>query len=203
MALASRSRLLRLPAGRLFAVVAGPWLAGVLLSGLALGLPLAGTALPDGLTTATLLTAAVLRASGRILLVLYLARVATGLPGRAPDNAANLSIAGGYLAAYSLAVCVLPVSLARDLPGAAAARYLSANAMQFGVFALASYVLLTYKAAVSLEVSEGYERQTAAGRLGDWLGFTIWVVGVWALQPRVRAAAGREEEVALEDHLLE
>ena len=202
MARVTRSRLLRLPAGRLFALVGGLWFAGALLSSVVAGLPLAAASLPDDLATALALLAALLRAAGRILAVVWLVRVATRLPGAPRAGAVNLPIAAGYLAAYSLAVCVLPVCLARGLPGAAAARYLSVNAVRFGIFAVASYVLLAYKAAVSLEVAEGYDRQTALGRWGDWLGFLVFVVGVWPLQPRVRAAARRRDDVALEDHLV-
>lgn len=207
MAVGARSSLLQLPAGRLFALAVGPWVAGVLVSGIAFGLPLATGALPRDLTVALALTAATLRAVGRIVAVVWLVRVATGLPAVSDprlrvDNATNLSIASGFLAAYSLAACVLPVCVAWDLPGASAARYFAANGLQFGIFALASYVLLAYKAVVRLESAEGDYARGQLRRWGDLLGFLAFVIGVWWLQPRVRAAASRETAVPIEDHLV-
>ena len=198
--------LLHLSAARLFVLIVGLWSVGTLVSALVATLAVAGWPIPGPLVPALLVLAALARAAARIIVVLWLARIATGLVrerrrGRL-DDATNLSIASGYLAAHSLAVCVLPVLARFDLPGAGAAGYVAANAMQFGVFALASYVLLAYKAAVRLEVAEGYDATSVASRWRDWLGFLVFAVGLWWLQPRVRAAVGRGQEVAIEDHLV-
>ncbi len=69
-------------------------------------------------------------------------------------------------------------------------------------FALASYVLLTYKAAVALESAESKTAPKSGKRWKNWLMFLLQPIGLWKLQPRIRAALLLQPGVALEDHLI-
>jgi len=118
---------------------------------------------------------------------------------RGIDGVVSLWLAAGYLVAFELYSAY--VVLRYSLFGEVWQGIMWSN--QYIIFALASLILLTYKAAVALEVREGYDKTTRGSRWLDWLLFFFSPVGLWILQPRIRAASSRANPaVALEDHLV-
>lgn len=72
---------------------------------------------------------------------------------------------------------------------------------QFTWFALASLVLLAYKAALSLEGAEGNKKLEAKQKWINVSLFLLLPIGAWWLQPRIQKAALKSDELGIEDHL--
>ena len=72
---------------------------------------------------------------------------------------------------------------------------------QVSLYACASFVLLSYKAAVSLEEAEG--QHAMRRRFGNWLAFVLFPAGLWWLQPRINRALRVERGYAIEEHLID
>lgn len=184
--------LARLPRGALFALTGGLVATGALLAfggrggwGTLLGVPL--------------------RNLGTGVAVLWMAATAHRLGTRRGfDNRFTLVVATGYLVLSLLygGVEAWLGLLSWPRPAALAALFGAGKAA--AGFWVASYVMLTYKAAAALEGAEGARVLPAARKLLNWLGFALFPVGVWSLQPRVRAAlrAPYRPERRLEDHLV-
>ena len=191
---------LRLSRTTLFLITGGVFLLGVVLSMLGgmwhvLSWPHARTMLTVGTGLCMI---------GGLVTVVWMTAVVIGLRNpRKPTvvhNRINLIIA---VTALTVAL-VYPFyeSVMSSFGGTTSGLALVTGSGVFGLFVLASYVLITYRAALALELREGYERTTIASRWGDWLLFIVQPIGVWKLQPRIRRLVTDRPATDLTDHLI-
>ena len=119
------------------------------------------------------------------------------------DNRLTILLAFGFLAGFIWYAVPRALFIVQSWPRPALIEALFTGRAA-GLFAIASYATLTYKATLALEHRRPHVRPSVARRFGNWLAFAVYPIGLWWVQPAIREAlTAQPEQRPLEDHLLQ